>query len=190
MPYCTTADIRAVQGLDDPAAYPDAVLTSAVAQAEALIDTYTGTSFTYKSFTETLDGSGTEVVRLRTLFPRTLTAVTVDGVAQTTTGWHLYDEGLIVRPSGYFTLDYRNVIISGTAGATSTPPAEIVWAARTIAIGFVLQLESRIPDRALSLQNEFGQVQIAQAGGLGRPTEYPAVNAALNRFRHRPPVAF
>jgi len=40
------------------------------------------------------------------------------------------------------------------------------------------------PERALAVQSEFGQIQLAQAGGRpDRPTAYPDVNAVLNRFR-------
>lgn len=193
MPYILPADIRAVAGLDDVSIYPDDVVTVAITQAEELIDSYTGTSFTYKNFSETLDGTDTDTIRLRTLFPRTLTTVTVDGVAATPTGWALYDTGHIVRTTGDFTYTHpgRNVVVTGTAGLTSAPPEEIQWACRTLAISNLIQLESRIPDRALAVQNEYGQVQIAQAGGSpSRPTEFPSVNAVLNRWRQRPPLSF
>lgn len=192
MTYCTIANVRTVQGLDDVTVYPDALVTAAVTQAVELIDSYCGTSFTHKAFTATLDGTNDFTIRVPVLFPRTLTSVTVDGVAQSTTGWALRDDGTIERPTGTFkfTRPGLNVVISGTAGATSTPPAEIAWACRTLAIGTLLQLESRVPDRALSVQSEFGNIAVAQAGGLNRPTEYPSVNAVLNRHRHRPPLCF
>jgi hypothetical protein len=192
VPYCTITNVRSVQGLDDVSIYPDAVVTEAITQAEELIDAYTGTSFTYKTFTVTLDGTNDSIIRVPKLFLRTLTSVTVDGAAQTTTGWALRDDGTIERAEGTFTYTRPglNVVISGTAGVTSAAPTEIAWAARTLAIGNLLQLENRVPDRALSVQSEFGNIAVAQAGGLNRPTEYPSVNAVLNRHRHRPPACF
>lgn len=192
MSYCTITNVRSVQGLDDVSIYPDAIVTEAITQAEETIDAYTGTSFTYKAFTVTLDGTNSDAIRVPHLFLRTLTSVTVDGAAQTTTGWALHDDGYIVRGTGTFTYTHPglNVVITGTAGATSAAPAEIAWAARTLAIGNLLQLENRVPDRALAVQSEFGNIAVAQAGGQNRPTEYPAVNAVLNRHKHRPPACF
>ncbi|MFB7675593.1 hypothetical protein ACFC26_29715 [Kitasatospora purpeofusca] len=73
---------------------------------------------------------------------------------------------------------------------TDAPPETIRWCVRTLARQYCLDLVSRIPDRALQLQNEFGSVQLAQAGGTWRPTSLPEVNAHLNRYRVRLPFFF
>lgn len=198
MAYATLAELRALDGLGNTSAYPDETLSAALVYAEDLIDRYTGTSWEHKTFTLTVGGTGSDTLALvdeegrRVLFPRTLTSVTIDGDAQDTTGWALFPEGLIIRPSGTFkwTSPGLNVVVVGTAGATSTAPEDIQWAARTIARQFALELHSRLPERALQLQSDFGQVMLAQAGGLGRPTSLPDVNAVLNARRHRPPAAF
>jgi hypothetical protein len=191
--YCTIQDVRSVQGLDDVATFPDEVVEAAIAQAEELIDTYCGTSFTVKPFTVTVDGTMSRAVRIPVMYPRSLTSVTVDGEVVPTgdlVDWRLLPEGIVWRPDGVFphTEPGANITISGTAGVTDEPPAEIAAATRTLTIGNLLQLENRVPDRALAVQSEFGQIQVAQAGGLNRPTEYPSVNAILNRHRHRPPA--
>ncbi|MFH9802818.1 hypothetical protein ACH4M0_11330 [Streptomyces albidoflavus] len=69
-------------------------------------------------------------------------------------------------------------------------PETIRWCVRTIARQFVLDTVSRIPDRALQLQSEFGSIQLAQAGGNWRPTSLPEVNAKLNLYRARLPFIF
>ncbi|MFJ9964217.1 hypothetical protein [Streptomyces avermitilis] len=69
-------------------------------------------------------------------------------------------------------------------------PETIRWCARTIARQYVLDTVSRIPDRALQLQSEFGSIQLAQAGGSFRPTSLPEVNAKLNLYRARLPFIF
>ncbi|MFF4408120.1 hypothetical protein [Streptomyces sp. NPDC001404] len=69
-------------------------------------------------------------------------------------------------------------------------PETIRWCVRTLARQWCLDLVSRIPDRALQLQSEFGSVQLAQAGGPWRPTSLPEVNAQLNRYRVRVPFTF
>jgi hypothetical protein len=199
MAYCTLAEVRALEGLDDTALYTDAEITAGISWAEDLIDTHCGTSFTYKAFTATLTGNGATTIRLvkddgsTVLFPRTLTSVTVDGNVEVTTGWALYPEGIIARTEGSFTYTKpgRNIVVVGTAGVTSTASEPIAWAARTLARYYALSLHNRVDDRALQIQNDFGTVTFAQAGGNpDRPTALPEVNAVLNRNRHRAPVAF
>ncbi|OKH90480.1 hypothetical protein AB852_35540 [Streptomyces uncialis] len=73
---------------------------------------------------------------------------------------------------------------------TDAPPETIRWCVRTLARQYCLDLVSRVPDRALQLQGEFGSVQLAQAGGTWRPTSLPEVNAHLNRYRVRLPFIF
>lgn len=70
-----------------------------------------------------------------------------------------------------------------------TPPT-IEWCVKKIARQFCLDSLSRIPDRALQLQSEFGNIQLAQAGGNWRATSLPEVNAHLNRHRVRLPFIF
>lgn len=70
------------------------------------------------------------------------------------------------------------------------PPETIRWCVRMIARQHLLDHVSRIPDRALQLQTEYGSVQLAQAGGNWRPTSLPEVNAQLNRYRIRLPFMF
>ncbi|MBM7770901.1 hypothetical protein JOD54_001105 [Actinokineospora baliensis] len=67
------------------------------------------------------------------------------------------------------------------------PPVAIRWAVRTIARQWLVDLHSRIPDRATSVTTEYGQTNLAQAGGAWRPTSLPEVNVVLNSYRARPP---
>jgi hypothetical protein len=66
-------------------------------------------------------------------------------------------------------------------------PEGLRWCVRQMARQMCLDGVSRIPDRALQLQSEFGSIQLAQAGGNWRPTALPEVNARLNRYRVRLP---
>lgn len=197
--YADLADLRALDGLDDSAVYSDATVNEAIDWAEGLVDRYTGTSWVAKAFSATLDGTGTARIRLvddeghPILYPQTITSATVDTVAQTTTGWVLRPEGVIVRDSGTFATATGglNVVIAGTAGITATAPDDIAWCVRTIARQYLLDLLSRVPDRALQVQNDFGTVQLAQPGTHpDRPTSIPEVNARLARRRQVPAVVF
>lgn len=88
-------------------------------------------------------------------------------------------------------IDYAVETVENYCGRTwegvDAPPETIRWCVRRIARQYALDLVSRVPDRALQLQTEFGSVQLAQAGGPWRPTSLPEVNAHLNRYRVRLP---
>lgn len=194
--YATLADVRATEGLNDETAFPDATVEEAISYAEELIDRYTGCSWVLKAFSVTLTGNGQRAIRLvddegrPVLFPKTITAATEDGVAVSdTSGWALYPEGLVIRDDASFATSSvgRNVVIEGTAGFSTTAPEDIQWCARTLARQFAIDLVSRIPDRAMSIQNDFGTVPLAQASNHpDRPTSLPEVNARLSRRRHVP----
>lgn len=192
MTYASDADLLAADGMNEAVVTAE-MRSSALDYTDALIDKYCGTTFVYKPFSKTLDGNGRIDISSGVLFLRTLTSVSVSGVAVADmTGWGLHEDGWIIRKTGSFKSEVvgRNVIIAGTAGFSVTPPDGIEWAALTIARQHILDQVSRIPDRALSVANEFGNIMLAQAGGHWRPTNLPDVNAVLNRYRHRPPGAF
>ena len=200
--YTSIAEVRALDNLSDDTTWPDATITEAINWAEELIDRYTGTSWVAKAFTVTLSGRGGGAILLRddesrpVLFPKTITAVTIDGTSLSPadwTGWGLYPSGKIIRDSGSFPVSTagRNVVISGTAGATAAAPNDISWCARTVAAQYAKDLVSRVPDRAMQVQNDFGTVQMAQASSHpDRPTSLPEVNARLARRRHIPDSTF
>jgi len=79
--------------------------------------------------------------------------------------------------------DYTGVLWE----AANPPPITIRWAVRTIARQWLVDHHARMPERALSLVSEFGQTNLAQAGGNWKTTSLPEVNAVLNRYRERPP---
>jgi len=194
--YTDLATVRAMEGMDSLTVFPDADITVAIDFAEdAVIDQYTGTSWVAKAFSVTLDGTGTgrivveDLDARRVLFIRSISSCTVDGSAQSDIGdWSFYPEGIVLRKEGTFTATHpgRNIVLAGTAGATTTAPEDIQYAARTIARQFLLDAVSRVEDRALSIQNDYGTVRLAQPG-MKYPTGLPAVDVILNRRRHRAP---
>lgn len=202
MAYATRAELRALNGLGDSAVHSDADLDEAILYAKTVIDRYTGTSFgdvttpAYDAFTVTLAGNGGRSIILRdlegypVLFPRTITSVTINGVADSGITYGLDPSGKVTRSDGTWEHDDPqdgglNITVAGTAGAYDDPPADIAWAARSIARYWTLNLQTRMPDRALNLTTPEGNFEVrAQAGGVGRPTPMPDVNAVLNRHRH------
>lgn len=195
MAYTDLATVRALDVLvGNEATYPDAALTEGIAWAKQVIDDYCGTSFEADAFTVTVPGTGSRGIRLVTLegypvlFIRSITSATVDGVAVSdVSGWEAYPDGLVVRDTGSFPRPTvgPNVTVSGTAGVTTSAPADIAWAARTLARQYVLELYSKVPKRELTAGEGGGFGPMAHAGGVGRPTNLPDVNARLKRHRHR-----
>lgn len=200
MAYLTRAQLRSLNGLGESAVHSDTDLDNAVEYAKIVVDRYTGTSFgnlttpAYDTFTVTLDGNGSTTIRLKDfegrpiMFPRAITSVTINSISDTGIGYVLYPDSGVRRDKGVFLVGAdggQNVVIVGRAGAYQNPPGDIKWAARAIARYWVLNLQSRMPDRALNLTTPEGNFEVrAQAGGVGRPTPMPDVNAVLNRHRH------
>lgn len=192
MAYTTIAVLRTLDGLDDATTYPDAALTSAIAQAKTLIDRYTGTTWETTAFNLTLTGTNRGSIQLRTdegrviLFPQTLTSCVIDGTGQDTSCWALYPSGVVVRDTGSFKYikPGRNIVVTGTAGATISAPDDIVYATEQLARHYAISLKSRIPDRALSVQNDFGTVRLSTPAP-NRAAGLPEIDAILERRRHR-----
>ncbi|RMH85148.1 MAG: hypothetical protein D6683_01375 [Actinomyces sp.] len=200
MAYTTVADVRSFSAGDDVASaavFPDAVVQAGIDYATELIDDWCATSFEAKSFTATMDGTGTDRILLADavtgrpiLFPRSITSATVDGTAVAdTSGWVLHPDGLVVRDAGTFPVSTqgRNVTIVGTAGVTTTVPADIKLAAEMIARDYVLSTADRVHERALQITDDVGVQVFAQPGKHG-PTGIPRVNEILRRRRVAVPV--
>lgn len=183
MAYTTLSEVRALDGLDDESLFPDSALNDAIAYAEELILDYCG-PWAPTSITLTFQGSATDVVTLGVSGVRSLDSLTVNGTSAVS-GASVTFDGVLTLAEVAYADDL--IVVTVTAGYQSTAPERLSWAARTIARQYVLDLARRTPDRALSVASEYGTVQLAQAGGPGRPTNLPDVNAVLQRF-HSPAV--
>ncbi len=193
--YATPAEVRNMDSiLGEATTFPAADLVDAIDYATAIIDDYTGASWTQRYHREVLNGTNSDTIRVAEMFPTTLLSASIDGTALTASQISevaLFDDGSLQRKSDTWT--YTNpgngVVVEYEAGVGTVAPNDIRWAARTLARYHLLEQVSRIPDRAISVQSEFGQIQLAQPG-MNRPTPLPDVNVVLNRHRHRAPTAF
>ena len=193
--YATPAEVRAMDSiLGEATTFPLADLIDAIDYSTAIIDDYTGASWVQRYHRFVLNGTDTDLIRVPVMFPTTLLAASINGVALTAaqiTNPALFDDGILQRKSDVW--DYTDpgnlVVIEVEAGVFTVAPNDLRWAARTLARYHLLEQVSRIPDRAISVQSEFGQIQLAQPG-MNRPTPLPDVNVVLNRHRHRGPTAF
>lgn len=193
--YAAPSEVRAMTLISgESSTYPTADIVQAITWATEIIDDYVGTSFVYRYHRDVLDGTNSQDIKLASMFPQTVIAGSIDGTALTATqisNLNKYESGVIrlkddvwefSNPGGKCVIEYE-------AGVSKTPPADIAWAARTLARYHLIEQVSRIPDRAISVQSEFGNIQLAQPG-MNKPSPLPDVNTILNRHRHRAPVAF
>jgi hypothetical protein len=193
--YATPSEVRAMDSLSgETSAYPTADLVSAITWATSVIDDYCGCSFVYRFHRDVLDGTDAENLKLSHLFPQTILSGSIGGTALTATqinNMNKYKSGVIVLKdeTWTFTDPGGQVIVNYEAGFSKTPPPDIAWAARTLSRFYALELKNRVPSNAMSITNEFGNVQLAQPG-MNKPTPLPDVNTILNRHRHRAPVMF
>ena len=193
--YATPIEVRNMDSISgESSTFPTADLVQAVTWAEAVIDDYCGTSFVYRYERDVLNGTGTDTIKLSRMFPRKIIAASIDGVALSSDDINniaLHDSGVIVREDDIweFNTPGKKVIIEYEAGYDKTPPPDIAWASRTLARYHLIEQVSRIPERALSISSEFGNIALSQPS-MSKPTPLPDVNVILNRHRHRAPVAF
>jgi hypothetical protein len=193
--YTTPAEVRGMSSISgETDTFTAADVVEAITYATTIIDDYAGASFVQRYHRDVLNGTSTDTIRVSAMFPETLLSATIDGTALSSSKLDeiaLFEDGTLVRKSDVwtFTNPGAKVLIEYEAGASTTAPTDIRWAARTLARYHLLEQVSRIPDRAISVQSEFGQIQLAQPG-MNKPSPLPDVNTVLNRHRHRGPTAF
>ncbi len=191
----TPAEVRAMDSIaGETSTFSAADLVDAIAYATTIINDYCGASFVKLYERDTLNGTNDETILLSRMFPTTLLSASIDGSAFTTAEKNdvaLFDNGYATRGDGTWTYtDPGNkVVVEYEHGVAKSAPNDIRWAARTLARYHLLEQVSRIPDRAISVQSEFGSIQLAQPG-MNRPTPLPDINVVLNRHRHRAPTAY
>ena len=193
--YTVPAEVRAMDSISgESATFSAADVVEAINYATELIDDYTGASWVQRYQRDVMNGTNGQTIKVRRMFPQTLLAASVDGTALTSdeiSDVALFENGQLTRKDKTWTYTEPGnlVVIDYEHGVSASAPPDIRWAAKTLARYHLLEQVSRIPDRAIAVQSEFGQIQLAQPG-MNRPTPLPDVNVVLNRRRHRAPIAF
>ena len=185
---CSVLEVRSLDGMEDLVTFPTAVVAEAIRWAEDVVADFCGSMWVPRLgvdlFRLPLREANRDRVALSSPLAESIRWVSIDGVPETDLSvYHLEDFGVSLFR------DYRfprsvSVEVGYEHGPTSAPEG-VRWAARTLARHYLLALESRIPDRALSIQSDFGNIMLAQPGAVGRPTALPEVNAVLARYRVR-----
>lgn len=119
------ADIKAEVGMS---AKTDPQLAEARTWFEDLAESWCGVAFVPRYGRDVLDGDGSSRVRLSHRLPRTILSAKIDGTAQTTTGWGLYDDGRVVADNVHFPVGRRNIEVIYEHGYDA-PEAEVREAA-------------------------------------------------------------
>lgn len=186
----TIAEARAFDNaaLTNATLYTDAAIREARAGIADFFDNVTGISFIPRYRRETLDAPsyGYDLWLGRRQI-RTLLAASSDGTAFTT------DELAAVNVYEYGKLHRPGTTWCGTSWPSSTRLGVIVayehgyqmvpWEIHQAALMYLryVLVSSDISDRAISVVNDFGQVQRLSVASMRYPTGIPTVDAALNR---------
>ena len=193
--YATPAEVRALDMIaNESATFPAADLVGAIHYAMSVIDDYCGASFVQRYKRDVLNGTNDQTIRVSEMYPTTLLSASIDGTALTASeisDCALFEDGTIMRKdkTWNYTEPGNKVVLEYEHGIGVTAPEDIRWCARTLARYHLLEQVSRIPDRAVQIQSEFGSITLSQPGGFTRPTPLPDVNVILVKHRQRPPVA-
>jgi len=176
--YVALADIRALSGLADAAAFPNEKLAESRQWFEDKAESFCGVSFAPRYRRDVLDGGGSAGLQLMRGRPRRLLSVKIDGAVQTgLTTWDLYDDGTIVRDAGSFPSGRRNVEVIYEHGFDA-PDSDMRQAALTAIRDNALGLASGIPPQATEVRQEFTTISLS-VPGLNHPTGIPSVDAVL-----------
>jgi hypothetical protein len=182
--YAALADIRALQGLSDAVAFPNAKLAESRQWFEDKAESHCGVAFVPRYARDVLDGKGSAKLKLRHNRPRSIISAKFDGAAQTTTDWDLYEDdgsaGFIIAPSA-FPSGYRNIEIIYEHGFDG-PDTDLRQAALTAIRDNALGLASGIPPQATEVRQEFTTISLSTPGP-NAPTGIPSVDQVLNAQR-------
>jgi hypothetical protein len=193
--YTTPAEVRAMDSLaGETSTFSADDLVSSITYATKIIEDYCGASFVQRYQRDVLNGTDDDTIKVTQMFPTTLLSASIDGSSLSSDEKNnvaLFENGQMVRKEKIWEYNSpgNKVIVEYEHGAETEAPEDIKWCCRVLARYHALEQVSRIPDRAISVQSEFGNIQLAQPG-MNRPTPLPDVNVILNRHRHRAPSAF
>ena len=191
--YVTVAQLRALPNLADTARFTDAELATAAVWFETLFEDYTGVAWTPRTVVDERHHTRrADLIVLRHLRPRTITAVRSYSTAGTSTAYTAaeladlaFDASGTLRRLGLgsFTSGHGIVAVDYTHGYDA-PPADVVEAAKTAIRAHLI--DDYQANRQFSVATEAGIVRTSTPGD-DRPFGIPDVDAVANRRSHRIP---
>jgi hypothetical protein len=188
--YFTLAELRALPDVT-AGEFTDAQITAEAEDMQEVVEGECQASFVARTVVETLDGTGGTSLRLKTPYVLSITSVTVDGV--TLTDQFTVDAGILERRTAGtytpqpWTRGRRNIVVTYTAGYSSTVPKDIknavMWAVRDRLMSQGSQ--NGIDVRRTSMTNDLGGTVQYVLPGEKRPTGYPQLDAVIARWSRK-----
>jgi uncharacterized phiE125 gp8 family phage protein len=113
----TLAEMRTFLNIPTAETGQDSLLEALLDGMTSVIEDYIGVACIVKSYTEYYDGDGSNSLFLKHYPVSTVTSLADGTYTFASTDYHLYsDEGLIILDSDSYSRDYRNIVITYTAG--------------------------------------------------------------------------
>lgn len=179
--YFTLAELRAQDAIG--ASFTGDQLRAVQAAVEDRFEEATGVAWVRRGRRQILNGDGSDRLVLDHWPVRELVSLSVDGTDSLATAVS-WEDGWLYLPGGFPTGE-RNVVVTYVHGYDA-PPADLKAKALLYARYLLLGGNSRIPDRATLMSNDFGTFNLATAG-KDKPTGLPEVDAVLNDYDRRLP---
>lgn len=152
--YTTLGNLRVEPQLSDAARYPDALITQFRDELESYIEEASNVAFVPSFGQEKRIGDGASTIALRTHVVTAITALTIDGVAQTLSSFELLDGDILHHKSGTFDLG-EPVVITFEHGYTR-PPAKLAREVKHAIRSDLLSRSSQAPNNRLWEQTPDG----------------------------------
>lgn len=188
--YFTLSELRDLPDMSNATAYPDATCEAAAARVVARIEAVCQTSFIARTVTDEVHDGGCYDIFLTKPWVLSVTSATENGTAVTDTlrvskGGRLlrYSSATSYTPKAWLA-GFDNVKVTYQAGYTSAVPADLKDAALQATRYRLLSRVSTasMNDRATSITNEFGNVNLSVAG-KNTPFGLPEVDSVVIQYR-------
>lgn len=186
--YFTLTELRAMPHMGDATKYAAARVEAAAAYIVGIFEREVGTAFVTRTVTAEIHDGGHDVIVLDHADAVAVTAITVDGVAASTSGLTV-NGGILQATTGgapWAAGGPGGVSVTYTHGYSTAPPADVKEAALigTRAHLLATAASSATDARRTSMSTESGTINYAVAGG-DNPTGYPEVDSVIVAWRNR-----
>jgi len=132
----TLADAKAYMGIDPTVTTYDDLIQGLINAVTAHMEAKIAGPIKQRSFTDTYDGTGLQVLPLRHIPVQAVTQVTVDGQAVDISQIYVY-QSFLEYANGFFNQGYKNVTVVATVGWNPVPDDLVLACKKLVAIEFM-----------------------------------------------------